>query len=55
MTTTTKLDPRWSRRRTEKLRRLDLVRSFADGVVLPTDKIVAALEALIAPGDRVVL
>jgi len=55
MTTTTKLDPRWSRRRSEKQRRLDLVRSFADGVVLPTDKIVAALEALIAPGDRVVL
>ena len=32
-----------------------MVRGLADGVVLPTDKIVAALEALILPGDRVVL
>ncbi|MBN7119602.1 hypothetical protein ACP87_18220 [Pseudomonas oleovorans] len=31
------------------------MRNLADGVVLPSDKIVAALEALIAPGDRVVL
>nr|BFE93347.1 hypothetical protein GCM10020185_38830 [Pseudomonas brassicacearum subsp. brassicacearum] len=31
------------------------MKGLADGVVLPTDKIVAALEALILPGDRVVL
>ncbi|MBV2132879.1 malonate decarboxylase subunit alpha [Pseudomonas sp. MAP12] len=55
MTTTISPPPQWSRRRSEKQRRLAQVRQLADGVVLPTDKIVAALEALIAPGDRVVL
>lgn len=55
MTTTISPDSRWTRRRSEKQRRLELVRSLADGVVLPTDNIVAALEALILPGDRVVL
>ncbi|WP_157016067.1 malonate decarboxylase subunit alpha, partial [Pseudomonas batumici] len=54
MTTTISPDSRWTRRRGEKQRRLDQVRALADGVVLPTDKIVAALEALIMPGDRVV-
>ena len=55
MTTTISPPPQWSRRRSEKQRRLAQVRHLADGVVLPTDKIVAALEALLAPGDRVVL
>ena len=55
MTTTISPDSRWTRRRSEKQRRLALVKHFADGVVLHTDKIVAALEALILPGDRVVL
>ncbi|TKD40498.1 malonate decarboxylase subunit alpha [Azotobacter chroococcum] len=55
MTTTISPPPQWSRRRSEKQRRLDQVRGLADGVVLPSDRIVAALEALIAPGDRVVL
>lgn len=55
MTTTISPPPQWSRRRAEKARRLDQMRNLADGVVLPSDKIVAALEALIAPGDRVVL
>lgn len=55
MTTIISPPPNWSRRRTEKQRRLETVRALADGVVLPSDKIVAALEALIAPGDRVVL
>ncbi|MEQ6329891.1 malonate decarboxylase subunit alpha [Pseudomonas chengduensis] len=55
MTTTISPPPQWSRRRAEKARRLDQVRNLIDGVVLPSDKIVAALEALIAPGDRVVL
>ena len=55
MTTTISPDSRWTRRRSEKQRRLGLVKGLADGVVLPTDKIVAALEALILPGDRVVL
>ncbi|WP_048302201.1 malonate decarboxylase subunit alpha, partial [Pseudomonas aeruginosa] len=45
----------WSRRRQEKQRRLERVRGLADGAVLPRERLVAALEALIAPGDRVVL
>ena len=55
MTTTISPPPQWSRRRSEKQRRLAQVHHLADGVVLPTDRIVAALEALLAPGDRVVL
>jgi len=51
----TQTNPSWSKRRTEKQRRLALVRHLANGAVLPTDNIVAALELLIAPGDRVVL
>ena len=38
-----------------KQRRLERVRGLADGAVLPRERLVAALEALIAPGDRVVL
>ncbi|MGC3200845.1 malonate decarboxylase subunit alpha, partial [Pseudomonas aeruginosa] len=34
---------------------LERVRGLADGAVLPRDRLVAALVALIAPGDRVVL
>lgn len=45
----------WATRRTDKQRRLEKVGSLADGQVLPTDKLVQALEMLIAPGDRVVL
>jgi len=48
-------DPRWSRRRTEKQRRLAEVRHLANGVVLRSDAIVEVLEKLIGPGDRVVL
>jgi malonate decarboxylase alpha subunit len=46
---------RWATRRAEKHRRLEQVRSIAHGAVIPTDRIVGALEKLIAPGDRVVL
>jgi malonate decarboxylase alpha subunit len=45
----------WNKRRTEKNRRLALVRHMADGPVLRSADIVGALELLIAPGDRVVL
>ena len=55
MTTRPSPPPQWSRRRAEKQRRLDQVQNLADGVVLPSERIVEALEALIAPGDRVVL
>jgi malonate decarboxylase alpha subunit len=49
------LDPQWSRRREEKRRRLSLVQPLATGRVIPADDIVAALEMLVCPGDRVVL
>jgi malonate decarboxylase alpha subunit len=45
----------WTERREEKARRLARVASLAEGQVLPTRRIGEALEALIAPGDRVVL
>lgn len=43
MTITKNPPPQWSRRRAEKQRRLDRVRHLADGVVLPTERIVEAL------------
>ena len=45
----------WDSRRTEKARRLARAAAIADARVVPTADIVALLEALIAPGDRVVL
>ncbi|MEA9390921.1 malonate decarboxylase subunit alpha [Acerihabitans sp. TG2] len=45
----------WDTHRTEKKRRLEQVRAVADGKVLPTHQMTAVLEALIAPGDRVIL
>ncbi|MFM0551184.1 malonate decarboxylase subunit alpha [Paraburkholderia sediminicola] len=46
---------RWATRRAEKHRRLARVASIADGMVLPTERIVDVLQALVAPGDRVVV
>jgi malonate decarboxylase alpha subunit len=45
----------WTTRREEKARRLAAAASLADGHVLPTARIVEALEALLVPGDRVAL
>src|ERR671921_1139937 len=45
----------WVTRRQDKARRLERVAKIACGRVLPTEEIIPALEALIAPGDRVVL
>jgi len=45
----------WLTRRQDKARRLERVAKIARGRILPTEEIVPALEALIAPGDRVVL
>jgi malonate decarboxylase alpha subunit len=45
----------WFTRREDKARRLKQVANVAPGRVLPTEEIVPALEALIAPGDRVAL
>ncbi|MDN3235785.1 malonate decarboxylase subunit alpha [Pseudomonas sp. WAC2] len=55
MMTITSPPPQWSRRRTEKQRRVAKASAYAEGAVIRTDRIVEALEALIAPGDRVVL
>ena len=38
MTTITTPDSRWTRRRDEKQRRLGLVKKYADGAVLPSDR-----------------
>jgi malonate decarboxylase alpha subunit len=45
----------WNTRRADKAWRLARVASIADGRVVPTRDVVSFLEALIAPGDRVVL
>ncbi len=45
----------WNTRRDDKARRLSGVAHLARGKVLPADRIVEALEALIGPGDRVAL
>jgi malonate decarboxylase alpha subunit len=45
----------WTTRRDEKNRRMQLASSWMTGPVLKQDKIVEALETLIAPADRVVL
>lgn len=55
MLTTSPPDPRWTKRRTEKKRRLAQVKPFTDGKVVDPEKRVQALEALLMPGDRVVL
>ena len=45
----------WTTRRDEKQRRLDRLRTWINGPVLPQSRIVEALESLILPGDRVVI
>jgi len=45
----------WTTRRDEKRRRMQLVESWMRGPLLPRERIVEALEALIVSGDRLVL
>ncbi|HWL24986.1 MAG TPA: malonate decarboxylase subunit alpha [Ureibacillus sp.] len=45
----------WTTRLDAKKERIASVRDLVDGVVIPTNRIVEALERLIKPGDRVVL
>jgi malonate decarboxylase alpha subunit len=45
----------WTTRRERKRRRMALVEPWMQDKLLPTEKIVGALEALLVPGDRVVL
>ncbi|RFU66029.1 malonate decarboxylase subunit alpha [Peribacillus glennii] len=45
----------WTTRRDDKAARLSKVAEIAEGRILPTDRIVEAMEKLISAGDRVVL
>ncbi|QGQ45496.1 malonate decarboxylase subunit alpha [Metabacillus sediminilitoris] len=45
----------WTTRLDEKKKRMDSVKGLVDGMVIPTEHIVEAMEKLIRPGDRVVL
>ncbi|MGF0469176.1 malonate decarboxylase subunit alpha [Lysinibacillus fusiformis] len=45
----------WTTRLDAKKEKLSCVKDLVDGVVIPTNRIVDALECLIKPGDRVVL
>ncbi len=45
----------WTSRRDEKQRRLDLIRRWMRGPVLPPERIVETLESVIHGGDRVVM
>jgi malonate decarboxylase alpha subunit len=45
----------WATRRGEKRRRIESVRPWLRGPILPSDKIVEALQLLLKSGDRVVL
>jgi malonate decarboxylase alpha subunit len=45
----------WTKRREEKERRMQAVMRWMSGPILPTDKTVEALEALVVAGDRIVL
>src|ERR1700689_2396425 len=45
----------WTTRRDEKRRRLQLISSWMNGLLLPKEKLVESMELLIAPGDRIVL
>src|SRR3984893_16785933 len=45
----------WTTRRDEKRRRMQLVQPWMQGPLLPRERVIEALEALIVSGDRVVL
>src|ERR1700726_301566 len=45
----------WTTRRDEKRRRIELVKRWMRGPILPQEKIIEALETLIVSGDRIVL
>src|ERR1700751_4633375 len=45
----------WTTRRDEKRRRIELVKPWMKGSILPKEKIIEALETLIVSGDRIVL
>lgn len=55
LTNIPKVTRSWTTRLEAKKERLESVKGLVDGVIIPTDHIVDALELLIRPGDRVVL
>src|ERR1700735_5826340 len=52
---TTAVQKNWSTRRDEKARRMALSADWLSGPVLRHERIVDALQVLIAPGDRIVI
>ncbi len=55
LTNIPKVTRSWTTRLEAKKERIESVKSLVDGVIIPTDRIVEAMELLIRPGDRVVL
>ena len=55
LTNIPKVTRSWTTRLEAKKERMESVKSLVDGVIIPTDRIVEAMELLIRPGDRVVL
>src|SRR5580658_2664609 len=45
----------WTTRRDEKRRRMQLIRPWMKGPILPQEKLIEAFEAVIVSGDRIVL
>lgn len=45
----------WTKKRDAKIKKLKAIAPWLDGVILQSDRIVAALEELILPGERIVL
>src|SRR6266403_2290729 len=45
----------WTTRRDQKQRRMQLIRPWTKGPILPKERIIEALETLIVSGDRIVL
>ena len=45
----------WTTRRDEKKRRMQMVKPWMNGTILPREKTIEALESVIASGDRVVI
>ncbi|MFP7200322.1 malonate decarboxylase subunit alpha [Lysinibacillus halotolerans] len=55
LTNIPKVTRSWTTRLEAKKERMESVKSLVDGVIIPTDRIVEAMELLIRPEDRVVL
>jgi malonate decarboxylase alpha subunit len=45
----------WTTRRDEKQRRMQLIKPWMEGAIIPTERIIDALETVLVSGDRIVL